>query len=57
MRRAVERKAGATIFAYQVRNPERYGVVEFNADGRAINLEEIQCGETAAAVNGRFAMV
>jgi glucose-1-phosphate thymidylyltransferase len=40
LRRAAERKAGATVFAYQVRNPERYGVVEFNADGRAVRLEE-----------------
>ncbi|HMB27005.1 MAG TPA: glucose-1-phosphate thymidylyltransferase RfbA [Blastocatellia bacterium] len=40
LRRAAERKAGATVFAYQVRNPERYGVVEFDADGRAVSLEE-----------------
>lgn len=40
LRRAMERKAGATVFAYQVRNPERYGVVEFNADGRAVGLDE-----------------
>jgi glucose-1-phosphate thymidylyltransferase len=31
---------GATIFAYPVRDPERYGVVEFDADGKAINIEE-----------------
>lgn len=35
---AVER--GAYIFGYQVRDPERYGVVEFDAKGRAISLEE-----------------
>ena len=35
---AVER--GACVFAYQVRDPERYGVVEFDADGKAISLEE-----------------
>jgi glucose-1-phosphate thymidylyltransferase len=40
LRRAAERKAGATVFAYQVRNPERYGVVEFDAGGRAVRLEE-----------------
>lgn len=40
LRRAAERKEGATVFAYQVRDPERYGVIEFNADGRAISLEE-----------------
>jgi glucose-1-phosphate thymidylyltransferase len=33
-------KSGATIFAYQVRDPERYGVVEFDASGRAISIEE-----------------
>ena len=31
---------GACIFGYQVRDPERYGVVEFDADGKAISLEE-----------------
>jgi glucose-1-phosphate thymidylyltransferase len=35
---AIER--GACIFGYQVRDPQRYGVVEFGADGRAISLEE-----------------
>jgi glucose-1-phosphate thymidylyltransferase len=35
---AIER--GACIFGYQVRNPQRYGVVEFGRDGRAISLEE-----------------
>ncbi|MCF6286525.1 MAG: glucose-1-phosphate thymidylyltransferase RfbA [Candidatus Hydrogenedentes bacterium] len=33
-------KAGATIFAYQVVDPERYGIVEFDADGKALSLEE-----------------
>ena len=32
--------SGATVFAYQVRNPERYGVVELTANGQAISLEE-----------------
>jgi glucose-1-phosphate thymidylyltransferase len=40
LRRAATRTDGATVFAYQVRDPERYGVVEFNAAGRAISLEE-----------------
>jgi glucose-1-phosphate thymidylyltransferase len=40
LRRAAERRTGATVFAYQVRDPERYGVVEFDENGRAITLEE-----------------
>jgi glucose-1-phosphate thymidylyltransferase len=31
---------GARVFAYEVRDPERYGVIEFDADGKAISLEE-----------------
>ncbi|MEW6679299.1 MAG: glucose-1-phosphate thymidylyltransferase RfbA [Pseudomonadota bacterium] len=37
---AGERDTGATVFAYRVHDPERYGVVEFDAEGRAISLEE-----------------
>ena len=37
---AVEREAGATVFAYYVNDPERYGVVEFSNDMRALSLEE-----------------
>jgi glucose-1-phosphate thymidylyltransferase len=37
---AVKRTEGASVFAYHVRDPERYGVVDFDADGRAISLEE-----------------
>jgi glucose-1-phosphate thymidylyltransferase len=33
-------QAGATVFAYGVRDPERYGVVEFDADGKVLSLEE-----------------
>ena len=40
LRRASQRREGATVFAYQVRDPERYGVVEFDGEGRAISLEE-----------------
>ena len=40
LKRAAARTAGATIFAYWVRDPERYGVVEFHREGRAIGLEE-----------------
>ena len=38
--KAVARHDGATVFAYPVHDPERYGVVEFNAAGKAISLEE-----------------
>jgi glucose-1-phosphate thymidylyltransferase len=40
LRSAAARETGATVFGYQVRDPERYGVVEFDADGRAVSLEE-----------------
>ena len=40
LRRAIAHKAGASVFAYLVKDPERYGVVEFDADGRAISIEE-----------------
>jgi glucose-1-phosphate thymidylyltransferase len=37
---AAKRTSGATVFAYPVTDPERYGVVEFGGDGRAISIEE-----------------
>lgn len=37
---ADERKNGASVFAYHVNDPERYGVVSFDADGRALTIEE-----------------
>jgi len=40
LRAAAARDRGATVFAYYVRDPERYGVVEFDASGRAVGLEE-----------------
>jgi glucose-1-phosphate thymidylyltransferase len=40
LRRAVGRASGATVFAYEVRDPERYGVVMFDTDGRAVEIEE-----------------
>src|SRR5208337_16932 len=40
LKRAASRTEGATVFAYQVQDPERYGVVEFDKSGRAISLEE-----------------
>jgi glucose-1-phosphate thymidylyltransferase len=49
---AAGRDRGATIFAYQVKDPERYGVVEFGPDGTALSLEE-----KPAAPKSRFAVV
>jgi len=40
LRRAAAKSQGATVFAYRVRDPERYGVVEFDGSGRAISIEE-----------------
>ena len=38
--KATNRLSGATIFGYEVQDPERFGVVEFNSDGKAISIEE-----------------
>ena len=40
LQRADQRTSGATVFAYAVQDPERYGVVEFDRAGRAVSLEE-----------------
>ncbi|MEK7714137.1 MAG: sugar phosphate nucleotidyltransferase, partial [candidate division NC10 bacterium] len=55
LKRAAERAAGATVFAYWVRDPERYGVVEFDATGRAVGLEEKPAkARSAYAVTGLY---
>ncbi|MEZ5420000.1 MAG: glucose-1-phosphate thymidylyltransferase RfbA [Vicinamibacterales bacterium] len=40
VQQAAARERGATVFAYRVKDPERYGVVSFDQDGRAVSLEE-----------------
>ncbi|MBT2730973.1 glucose-1-phosphate thymidylyltransferase RfbA [Bacillus sp. ISL-75] len=40
LQRAAQKESGATIFGYHVQNPERFGVVEFNENGRVLSVEE-----------------
>jgi glucose-1-phosphate thymidylyltransferase len=55
LRLAVTREVGATIFAYQVKDPGRFGVVEFGSDMRAISIEEKPaCPKSNYAVTGLY---
>ena len=40
LKKAAGRTSGATVFGYQVKDPERFGVIEFNSDGKALSIEE-----------------
>ena len=55
LRVASERESGATVFGYFVRDPERYGVAEFDAEGRVIGLEEKPAApKSSYAVTGLY---
>jgi glucose-1-phosphate thymidylyltransferase len=55
LRRASERTEAGTIFAYTVRDPERYGVVDFDSTGRAVSIEEKPARPRSAwAVTGLY---
>src|SRR5262249_45051234 len=55
LRSAAARENGATVFGYQVRDPERYGVVGFDTQGRAASLEEKpQQPKSSYAVTGLY---
>jgi glucose-1-phosphate thymidylyltransferase len=55
LRVAAGRPVGASVFAYQVRDPERYGVVAFNSDGRAVEVVEKPAAPTSNwAITGLY---
>lgn len=55
LKKAVEQENGATVFGYYVEDPERFGVVEFDQEGRAISLEEKpSCPKSNYAVTGLY---
>ncbi|MCX7512882.1 glucose-1-phosphate thymidylyltransferase RfbA [Frateuria hangzhouensis] len=55
LQRAAEREHGATVFGYWVRDPQRYGVAEFDADGRVVGLEEKPASpKSSYAVTGLY---
>ena len=55
LRNAAQRDAGASVFAYYVQDPERYGVVEFDGEGRAIGIEEKpKVARSSYAVTGLY---
>lgn len=55
LQKANRQEQGATVFAYAVQDPERYGVIEFDAQGRAISLEEKpQVPKSRYAVTGLY---
>ncbi len=55
LKKAVENTVGATVFGYYVEDPERFGVVELGADGKAVSIEEKPaCPKSNYAVTGLY---
>ena len=55
LRRAVEQEDGATVFGYFVNDPERFGIVELNRDGKSLSIEEKPtCPKSNYAVTGLY---
>ena len=58
LRTAAEKESGATVFGYYVEDPQRFGVVEFNAEGKAVSLKKSrQCRNPIMLLQGYISMI